>query len=150
MITVLQRVIKASITVDKKVISEINGGLLILLGVMVDDTETDSKFLADKIAGFRIFNNTEGKMNRSIIDVGGSVLVVSQFTLCAEWLKGRRPSFIKAAPPQLGEALYKDFMECLRSKDIDTQSGQFGAMMEVALVNDGPVTFVLNSKDKFN
>lgn len=114
---------------------------------MNDDEEGDSQFLADKISRLRIFNDEKDKMNLSIIDVNGSALVVSQFTLCADTRKGRRPSFINAAPPNKGKTLYEDFMKRLESKDIPVQSGEFGAMMNVKIENDGPVTIVLNSKE---
>jgi D-tyrosyl-tRNA(Tyr) deacylase len=146
MIAVLQRVTEAHISIDDEIVDKIGSGLLILLGVVDDDTEEDGRFLSEKIAGFRIFADAQGKMNLSIKDVGGSALVVSQFTLCGDWRKGRRPSFIHAAPPTKGEALYKDFLQRLQDKGILVGSGQFGAMMKVHLVNDGPVTFVLDSK----
>jgi D-tyrosyl-tRNA(Tyr) deacylase len=146
MIAVLQRVTRAAVTVDGRTTGAIEQGLVILLGVLRTDDETHSEYLAEKIAGFRIFNDEQGKMNRSLRDVGGAALVVSQFTLCGDWRKGRRPSFTRAAPPEQGEALYEDFMRRLRDKGIPVQSGEFGAMMEVSLVNDGPVTFVLDSR----
>jgi len=148
MIAVIQRVSMAEVTVDNKCISNINNGLLILLGVVSSDTEKDSKFLANKIAQFRIFNDDNNKMNLSLKDIEGEALVVSQFTLCADWLKGRRPSFIHAATPEIGEKLYKEFIEDLKSEKINTKEGQFGAMMDVSLINDGPVTFVLDSNLK--
>jgi len=146
MIVVLQRVSKALVRVSGKTVGKIEGGLVLLVGAMVGDDETDSAFLIDKISNFRIFNDEHGKMNKSIQEVGGSVLVVSQFTLCGDWRKGRRPSFIHAAKPEIGEKLYNDFINRFSARDIPTQSGEFGAMMEVELVNDGPVTFVLDSK----
>ncbi|MEE9190056.1 MAG: D-aminoacyl-tRNA deacylase [Candidatus Neomarinimicrobiota bacterium] len=146
MIAVLQRVTEAHISIDNEIVDKIESGLLILLGVVDNDTEEDGQFLSEKIAGFRIFSDERGKMNLSIKDVRGSVLVVSQFTLCGDWRKGRRPSFIHAAPPAKGEALYKDFLQRLRDKGIPVGSGHFGAMMKVHLINDGPVTFVLDSK----
>ena len=148
MIAVLQRVTRGKVIVDSHVVGQIKHGLVILLGAMHDDDETDCEFLADKIAVFRIFNDENGKMNKSLLDVAGSALVISQFTLCGDWRKGRRPSFTKAAPPEKGKALYEDFMRRLQQKGIPVQSGSFGAMMEVELVNDGPVTFVLDSKTK--
>jgi D-tyrosyl-tRNA(Tyr) deacylase len=146
MITVIQRVSKASISVDGKQIAEIDNGLVMLLGVMSDDDESDCRFLKDKIANLRIFNDDNDKMNLSIKDVNGEVLVVSQFTLCGDWRKGRRPSFINAASPERGEKLYNLFVKYMDSNNIPTKTGHFGAMMEVSLVNDGPVTFVLDSK----
>lgn len=148
MIAVLQRVTRGKVTVQNRVIGQIKHGLVILLGAMHDDDEADSEFLADKIAVFRIFNDENGKMNKSLLDVAGSALVISQFTLCGDWRKGRRPGFTKAAPPEKGKALYEDFMHRLQIKGVPIQSGSFGAMMEVELVNDGPVTFVLDSKIK--
>jgi D-tyrosyl-tRNA(Tyr) deacylase len=146
MIAVLQRVTEAHISIDNEIVDKIDLGLLILLGVVDNDTIEDGRFLSEKIAGFRIFADEQGKMNLSIKDVRGSVLVVSQFTLCGDWRKGRRPSFIHAAPPAKGEELYEDFLRRLHAKGIPVGSGHFGAMMKVHLVNDGPVTFVLDSK----
>ena len=148
MIAVIQRVSKASISVDGKQIAEIDNGLVVLLGVMSDDDETDCHFLQDKIAHFRIFNDGNEKMNLSIKEVNGEVLVVSQFTLCGDWQKGRRPSFINAAEPGRAEQLYKLFVEYMELGNIPTKTGRFGAKMDVALINDGPVTFVLDSKIK--
>lgn len=148
MIAVLQRVTSGRVTVDGAVVGSIGSGLVIFLGVMAEDEETDGEFLAQKIAGFRIFNDDEKKMNRSIQEVNGEALVVSQFTLCADWRKGRRPSFVHAAPPEKGEKLYLDFVRRLQEQGVSVATGVFGAMMEVELVNDGPVTFVLDSKQK--
>lgn len=148
MIAVIQRVSKASIAVENKQIAEIDYGLVIFLGIMSDDDETDCRFLKDKIAHFRIFNDDNNKMNLSIKDINGEALIVSQFTLCGDWQKGRRPSFINAAVPERGEELYNLFVEYMNSENISTKTGRFGAMMEVSLVNDGPVTFVLDSKVK--
>ncbi len=146
MIAVIQRVKEASITVADTKISEIKKGLVILLGIVTDDDENDCRYLHNKIANFRIFNDEQNKMNLSIKDVTGEVLVVSQFTLCGEWQKGRRPSFINAATPEKGKELYNLFVQYMQSSNISTKTGYFGAMMEVSLVNDGPVTFVLDSK----
>ena len=143
---VIQRVSKATVLVNSKQIAEINSGLLILLGVMSDDEKIDCQFLQKKISRFRIFNDENDKMNLSIKDINGEALVVSQFTLCGDWQKGRRPSFINAASPERGEKLYNLFVDYLKSDKIPTKTGHFGAMMEVSLVNDGPVTFVLDSK----
>lgn len=148
MIAVIQRVSKAAISVAGKQIAEIDKGLVILLGVMLDDDETDCRFLKDKIAHFRIFNDENDKMNLSIKDINGEALVVSQFTLCGDWQKGRRPSFINAASPERAEQLYNLFVEYMESENIPTKTGRFGAMMAVSLINDGPVTFVLDSKIK--
>lgn len=148
MIAVLQRVTEGSVHVDGEQISEIGHGLVILLGVLDVDDVKDSSFLVEKISGFRIFNDDKGKMNLSIKDVSGEILVISQFTLCGDWLKGRRPSFIRAASPQKGNALYLDFINKLRENNIHVRTGEFGAAMNVRLVNDGPVTFVLDSKKR--
>lgn len=147
MIAVLQRVSRAQVTVDGSVVGEIAHGLVIFLGVMDTDDEKDGEFLAEKITGFRIFNDEQGKMNLSIRDVDGQALVISQFTLCGDWRKGRRPSFVHAAPPEKGNELYQNFMRRLEDKGVPIASGEFGAMMEVDLVNDGPVTFVLDSRE---
>ena len=145
MIAVIQRVSTAAISIDEKQITKIDKGLVILLGVMSDDDETDCQYLKNKISHFRIFNDGNNKMNLSIKDIKGEALVVSQFTLCGDWQKGRRPSFVKAASPELGEKLYNLFVEYLESDNITTKTGRFGAMMEVSFINDGPVTFVLDS-----
>ena len=145
MIAVLQRASEGKVTVDKRVTGEISKGLVILLGVAKGDNEKDAEFLADRIARFRIFNDQEGKMNRSIIDIKGSALVISQFTLAGDWRKGRRPSFTNAAPPEEGENLYENFCDQLRKLNVPVETGEFGAMMNVSLTNDGPVTFVMNS-----
>jgi len=146
MIAVIQRVSKATISINKMQTTEIDKGLLILLGVMENDSETDCKYLQEKIVHFRIFNDENEKMNLSIKDIDGQALVVSQFTLCGDWQKGRRPSFIHAASPENGKRLYNLFIEYMKSENIPTKTGRFGAMMDVSLVNDGPVTFVLDSK----
>lgn len=148
MIAVIQRSKNASVSVDGSTIGKIDHGLVILLGVFREDGEPDADFLAAKIAGLRIFNDEFGKMNLSVKDVSGSVLVISQFTLCGDWRKGRRPSYINAAPPDKGEALYHYFIDCLKRENLPVATGEFGAMMDVSLINDGPVTFVLDSKLK--
>jgi D-tyrosyl-tRNA(Tyr) deacylase len=141
---VLQRVKNASVTVYGERISEIGEGLLLLVGVAKDDGEGEASWLAEKIAGLRIFNDEDGKMNLSVRDVGGEILAVSQFTLLADTRKGKRPSFIKAALPEEAEPLFDYFCERLREAGIaSVKTGSFGAMMDVALVNDGPVTIVL-------
>ena len=133
--------------VSGNTIGSIENGLVILLGVQKDDAEADADYLAEKIANIRIFNDENEKMNLSIQDVKGSALVISQFTLCGDTNKGRRPSFINAAAPEEGKRLYEYFMKRLNAESITVESGEFGAMMEVELVNDGPVTFVLDSKE---
>ncbi|MCH8011612.1 MAG: D-tyrosyl-tRNA(Tyr) deacylase [Candidatus Marinimicrobia bacterium] len=147
MIALLQRVSYAEVTVKNQITGEIDQGLLIFIGVFNHDTEKDVQFLVDKISGFRIFNDENDKMNLSVQDVKGSVLVVSQFTLCADWKKGRRPSFIRAAIPEKGEQLYNEFINRLSQKGIHVESGSFGAMMDVKLTNDGPATFVLDTNN---
>ena len=146
MITVIQRCSRGKVIVTEKVVGEINHGLVILLGVQKDDTEADADFLVNKISGLRIFNDDDDKMNLSIKDVDGSALVISQFTLCGDTKKGRRPSFINAAATEKGNRLYEYFMAELEKEGVPVQSGQFGALMDVELVNNGPVTFVLDSK----
>ena len=147
MIAVIQRCSRGKVTVSEKVVGEIDNGLVILLGVQKGDTEKDANFLVNKISGLRIFSDENDKMNLSIKDVNGSALVISQFTLCGDTKKGRRPSFIKAATPNDGNRLYEYFMSEMKKSDVPIESGEFGAMMDVELVNNGPVTFVLNSKD---
>ena len=146
MIAVLQRAQNASVRVDGEVTGRIDAGLVILLGVCNQDSEKDADYLAGKISGLRIFEDKTGKMNLSVKEVGGAALVISQFTLCGDWRKGRRPSFTGAAAPEIAERLYRYFMERLRFDEVPVQSGVFGATMEVQLINDGPVTFVLDSK----
>jgi D-tyrosyl-tRNA(Tyr) deacylase len=141
---VLQRVKDASVTVGGERISEIGAGLLLLVGVAQGDGEAAADWLAEKVAGLRIFNDEEGKMNLNLKDVGGEVLAVSQFTLLADTRKGKRPSFVRAAPPEEAERLFDYFCERLRDAGVGpVRTGSFGAMMDVALVNDGPVTIVL-------
>ena len=141
---VVQRVSSASVRVEGSVTGAIESGALVLLGVLAGDGEREAEQLAEKVAAFRYFGDDEGKMNRSVAEVGGSLLVVSQFTLAANGRKGRRPSFDKAAAPDLAEELYERFIAHLRAFGLAVETGHFGAMMEVELVNDGPVTFVLD------
>jgi len=147
MIAVIQRCSRGKVTVSEKVVGEIDNGLVILLGVQKGDNEKDADFLVNKISGLRIFSDENDKMNLSIKDVNGSALVISQFTLCGDTKKGRRPSFIKAATPDDGSQLYEYFMSEMKKGGVPIESGEFGAMMDVELVNNGPVTFVMNSKD---
>ena len=141
---VLQRVKSASVAVEDEMISEVGPGLLLFVGVAVSDGEAEADWLAEKLAGLRIFNDEEGKMNLSVRDVGGEVLAVSQFTLLADTKKGKRPSFVGAAPPEKAEPLFDYLCERLRAAGVvSVKTGSFGAMMSVALVNDGPVTIVL-------
>ena len=145
---VLQRVSRAAVRVDGETIAEIGKGLLILVGVKAGDSEKDAEFLAEKCSGLRVFEDEQGRMNLALSDVGGSVLAVSQFTLYGDCRKGRRPSFTDAAPPEVGEKLYEHFVSRLRDLGASVQIGKFGARMQVELVNDGPVTFVLESENK--
>jgi len=141
---VLQRVKAASVTVDGEKLSEIGPGLLLLVGVAVGDGEAEADWLAKKVAGLRVVADEEGRMNRSVVESGGEVLAVSQFTLLGDARKGRRPSFVRAAPPEVAEPLFDLFCERLRGAGVGTvKTGRFGAMMDVALVNDGPVTILL-------
>ena len=143
---VVQRVKQSSVNVDGGVVGEIGKGLLVLLGVANGDTTEDADFMVNKIIHLRIFEDENAKMNRSLLDVGGEMLVVSQFTLLGDCRKGRRPSFINAAGPELATELYEYFVKETREQGITVQTGQFRAMMEVALINDGPVTLILESK----
>lgn len=143
---VLQRVSKAKVTVENEVVGAIGKGLMLLVGVGQEDTEQDLIWMADKLAGLRIFEDDGGKMNLSIEDVGGDVLSVSQFTLYGDCRKGRRPNFMGAARPELAEALYDKFNGLLRARGLRVETGRFGAMMDVSLVNDGPVTLILESR----
>jgi D-tyrosyl-tRNA(Tyr) deacylase len=141
---VLQRSSSGSVTIDGEVVGEIGAGLVLLVGFTQGDDEGALAWMADKVVGLRVFNDEEGKMNLSLEEVGGDLLVVSQFTLYGDARKGRRPSFIKAAEPELAIPLYQRFLELLREKAPGrVESGEFGAMMDVALVNHGPVTLVL-------
>jgi len=141
---VLQRASSGSVTIDGRVVGEIGGGLVLLVGFTDGDDQEALRWMADKIVGLRIFNDQEGKMNRSLEEVDGDLLVVSQFTLYGDTRKGRRPSFVKAAGPDVAVPLYEHFLELLRQRAPGkVESGEFGAMMDVALVNDGPVTLVL-------
>jgi len=142
---VVQRVTTSDVKVDDDIVGRIGPGLLVLLGVSRSDEEKDAAYLADKVAHLRIFEDDEGKMNRSLLETSGEALVVSQFTLLADCRKGRRPSFVEAAPPDRAEQLYEYFVEQLRLKGIRVSTGQFQAKMAVSLVNDGPVTLILES-----
>ncbi|HWL10469.1 MAG TPA: D-aminoacyl-tRNA deacylase [Planctomicrobium sp.] len=146
---VVQRVRSASVTVDGIVVGEIQQGFLVLLGIATDDTQDDVVYLAGKLCGLRVFEDDEGKMNRSIGESGGSMLIVSQFTLYGDCRKGRRPSFIEAARPELAKPLYESFIAEVRGQGISVETGIFQAQMDVALINDGPVTFMLDSRKGF-
>jgi D-tyrosyl-tRNA(Tyr) deacylase len=140
---VIQRVSEGSVTVDNRQVARIGKGLVILLGISPEDTRTNAEALADKLVHLRIFEDSEEKMNRSLLDVEGEAIVVSQFTLYADTRKGRRPSFTGAARPEIAEPLVDAFVEMLKARGVPTETGIFGAHMEVALVNDGPVTIIL-------
>lgn len=144
---VLQRVSRASVSVEDAVVGAIDQGLLILVGVAVGDSAAQAEALARKVSGLRIFADSEGRFNESLLDVGGAALVVSQFTLHADVRKGRRPSFTSAARPELAEPLVDQFAESMRAEGVPVQTGTFGAMMSVELVNDGPFTVVIDSAD---
>lgn len=140
----IQRVTSASVTIDSQIVGEIKKGLLVLLGVGKGDSVREVKYLTDKILGLRIFEDENNKMNLSVMDIGGEILLVSQFTLYGDARKGKRPSFTDAAPPNEAEALYEAMKQEMRSQ-INVECGEFGADMQVALVNDGPVTIILES-----
>ncbi len=145
---VYQRVSRASVTVDEKVISCIADGVLLFVGICDGDTETEAALLANKVAQLRVFCDENDKMNLSVLDIGGSVLAVSQFTLCANTKHGRRPDFFEAAHPSIAKPLFDAFIDALRAAGVpDVQTGEFGADMKVDLLNDGPVTLVLNTDD---
>lgn len=142
---VVQRVNNASVTVDGKTIGEIGKGLLVFLGVGDGDTDKDLNYIADKTAGLRIFSDADDKMNLSVTDIGGEILVVSQFTLYGDCRKGKRPNFTSSMEPVTAEKMYEDFIKIIESKGIKTAHGEFGADMQVSISNDGPVTILLDS-----
>lgn len=142
----VQRVRRASVSVAGELTGQIGTGLLVLLGVAADDTPADARYLAEKIVGLRIFDDALGKMNLSLAEVGGAMLVVSQFTLLGDSRRGRRPSFTAAAPPDVAETLYGDFVRTVQSRGVEVATGRFRQHMEVSLVNDGPVTLIVESK----
>ena len=144
---VIQRVKKASVSIDEQIVANINHGLLILLGIENADNENDIKWLVQKILGLRIFSDAEGKMNLSVSDIQGEILIVSQFTLFASTVKGNRPSFLKSAKPDISIPLYENFLETIKKEtSLKIETGQFGADMEVSLINDGPVTIIIDSQ----
>jgi D-tyrosyl-tRNA(Tyr) deacylase len=143
---VLQRVSEARVRVGGEVVGQIGRGLLVLLGVAPDDAPEQVRWLADKVVGLRVFADADGKMNLGVADVGGAVLVVSQFTLYGDCSKGRRPSFIGAAPPETAIPLYEAFVAAVKALGVPVATGRFGALMQVELVNDGPVTLIVDSK----
>ena len=146
---VVQRVSRAKVSVGKEIVGEIGRGVLVLLGVSVRDSDKDAVYLADKVLNLRIFEDAEDKMNRSLLDIKGQLLVVSQFTLYGDSTRGRRPSFIDAAPPERANRLYESFVTEARKLVSKVATGRFQAMMDVELVNDGPVTILLDSEKKF-
>ena len=143
---VIQRIKESSVKVEGQIIGQTGLGLLVLLGVAQGDGPSEADYLTNKIINLRIFEDQNGKMNRSLLDAGGEMMVVSQFTLLADCRKGRRPSFVEAAEPKLATELYEYFVEQVRSRGINVATGRFGAMMDVALVNEGPVTILLESR----
>jgi len=145
----VQRVTHSSVAIDGDTVGEISSGLLILLGVKNDDLSKDVDYLIDKICGLRIFTDSDGKFNDSLLDVKGEVLIVSQFTLYADTRKGRRPGFTDSARPEVAIPLYEEFIEKFKARGVLVQTGQFGADMKVSLLNDGPVTIMLDSEHKF-
>ena len=147
MIAVIQRVLDAKVQINNSEERSITNGLVILLGVNKDDVEKDVTYLADKIIGLRIFNDQHNKMNHSLLDINGSVLIISQFTLCGDIRKGRRPNFLSAANPSKGRSMYNNFIQRFKQKDLNVVNGEFGAHMDVSLVNNGPVTFVIDTND---
>ncbi|UCB46779.1 MAG: D-tyrosyl-tRNA(Tyr) deacylase [Spirochaetota bacterium] len=150
MIGLIQRTTSSEVWVDNECVSNIGRGVLLLAGIETDDTEQDARWLAGKTVNLRLFGDNEGNLNLSLLDIKGEILVVSQFTLLGDTRKGRRPSFTRAAQPQVAEGLYKLLIKELRSYDLVVKEGIFGAMMDVKLTNSGPVTLIINSKEKTN
>jgi D-tyrosyl-tRNA(Tyr) deacylase len=148
MIGVIQRVSEAAVLVDNRCISEIKNGLLVLVGISKDDDQGDIDYLVNKTVHLRIFSDEQGNLNKSLIDVKGELLIVSQFTLLGDTRKGRRPSFSRAAPPDMAEQLYRLIVEKFRDRHINVKEGVFRAMMEVKLINQGPVTLIIDSREK--
>jgi D-aminoacyl-tRNA deacylase len=145
---ILQRVLRAEVRVGDRVVGSIARGMVVLLGVARDDTEADAAFIADRTLGLRVFADNAGKMNLALGAVGGQLLVISQFTLLADTESGRRPSFVRAAPPLEAQRLYEHFVSLVRQRDVKVATGEFGARMEVDLVNEGPVTIILDSRNR--
>jgi D-aminoacyl-tRNA deacylase len=143
---VVQRVSEARVLIDKETVGQIGRGLLVLLGITQKDTAEQAEWLAEKIVGLRIFADADDKMNLGVTDIGAEVLIVSQFTLYGDCSKGRRPSFIDAAPPEIAIPLYEKFIEAVKAQGVRVATGKFGAMMKVELINDGPVTLIVDSK----
>jgi D-aminoacyl-tRNA deacylase len=147
--SVVQRVSRAQVTIDEEPVGTIGSGVVVLLGIHADDSEREARWMADKILNLRIFEDEKGLMNRSLLDVGGEMLIVSQFTLYGDCRKGRRPGYSSAARPERAKPLYKHFIETVKQLGITTATGRFQAMMQVELVNDGPVTLLLDSSGTF-
>ena len=145
----LQRVTGASVSVAGEVVGSIGQGIVVLVGVANGDTEKDMQYLAEKTTGLRIFGDDEGKLNLSVMDINGELLLISQFTLIADTRKGRRPSFIEAAPPAQAEEIFQQFVEQVRGTGLKVETGRFQQYMQVEILNDGPVTIMLDSRDKF-
>ena len=143
---VVQRVLRANVVIADDTVGDIGSGLVVLLGIGHTDTPAQAQWLAEKVAGLRIFNDAEGKMNRDLVEVGGAMLIVSQFTLYGDCRKGKRPSFIDAAPPSIAIPLYETFINSVKALGIRVAEGRFGADMKVELVNDGPVTLIVDSR----
>ena len=146
---VVQRVHTCSVSVDDKTVGQIEKGLLVYLGVEKEDEDEDLQYLVDKVCGLRIFSDSDGKMNLSVQDINGQLMVISQFTLCADTRKGKRPSYNNAASPQMGDQYYNRYIDAVRAKGIKVETGVFGAKMQVKYTNDGPVTILLDSKKLF-
>ena len=144
----IQRVKRASVTIDNEIYSSLKKGILALVGIEKGDSREQVEKLAKKVAGLRIFPDENDKMNKSILDIKGEMLIVSQFTLCGDCKKGTRPSFDKSAPPEIANNLYEEFIKEINSYDIKTQTGKFGAMMDIELINDGPVTIIIDTKNR--
>src|SRR5690554_3355462 len=146
---VVQRVSEASVKVEGNIVGEIDKGLLVLLGVGEEDNDKDLEYMVDKVLGLRIFEDDNGKMNLSLLDIGGEILIISQFTLYGDVRKGKRPSFTKSAHPDIAKDIYLKFVEKCKEKGIKIEEGIFGANMDVSLINDGPVTIIIDSKKTF-
>lgn len=146
---VVQRVLEANVKVDGNIVGEINKGILVFLGVGEDDNNNDLEYMVEKILGLRIFEDENGKMNLSLMDVRGEILIISQFTLYGDVRKGKRPSFTSSAHPEIAENMYNQFIEKCREKGLKVEEGIFGADMKVGLINDGPVTILIDSKKTF-
>ena len=150
MIAVIQRCTSANVKIENKIVAEINNGLLVLLGVCKGDEEEDAYYVAKKVASLRIFSDENNKINLSVKDINGSILVVSQFTLCSSIKKGNRPSFLNASPHKIGEKLYNVFVSFIGGFGIPIRTGKFGATMDISIVNNGPATFIIDSQSFIN